>query len=100
MTKDAKEAESIAKMLLDKKLVACCNIIPDVKSMFLWKGKIENANESLLIIKTKKGLVGKVTKKIKSTHSYEVPAIEFIEISEGSSDFLRWIDEETKQDKT
>jgi len=95
-TKDAKEAENIAKVLLDKRLVACCNIIPNIKSMFRWKGKIENANESLLIIKTKERLMDMVSEEIKSAHSYDVPAIEFMKISKGSNDFLEWINKETK----
>jgi len=95
-TKDAKEAESIANVLLDKRLVACCNIIPNIKSMFRWKGKIENASESLLIIKTKEKLMDMVIEEIKSAHSYDVPAIEFMKISKGSNDFLEWINKETK----
>ncbi len=94
-TKDAKEAESIAKALLDKKLAACCNIIPNVMSIFRWKGKIEKADECLMMIKTKGALAGRVIDEVKSMHSYDVPAIEFIVISKGSNDFIEWINKET-----
>jgi periplasmic divalent cation tolerance protein len=96
---DEKEAESIAKALLGKKLAACCNIIPNVKSDFWWKGKLEKAEEVLLIIKTRKGLADEVIEEIKSVHSYEVPAIEFLDISKGNPDFLKWIEDETGEGK-
>lgn len=92
-----REARKIAKGLLKEKCAACINIIPRVDSHFLWKGKIEKANESLLIIKTKKLYLEKVTKLVKELHSYEVPEIIALPIMGGNEDYLKWISETIKK---
>lgn len=94
--KNSKEARKIAKALLHKRLAACANIIPKVESHYRWKGKIENAGEALLILKTRKKLRAKVEKEIKKLHSYELPAIEFIEAKAGK-EIEKWIGTETKK---
>jgi periplasmic divalent cation tolerance protein len=98
-TKDAKEAERIANILIENGLAACCNIVPSVKSIYRWKNNIERSNESLIIIKTKKELAEKAVKKIKTEHSYDMPAIEFIDISDGNPDSIEWIKAVTKKAK-
>jgi len=93
--KDMKEGKRIAHMLLGKRLISCCNIVPKIDSIYRWKGRIENTSESLLIVKTKKELINKTINEIKKMHSYEIPAIEFVDITEGNKDFLEWIGRET-----
>jgi periplasmic divalent cation tolerance protein len=93
--KDEKEARTISKSLLDKKLVACCNIIGGIRSMFWWEGKEEEIKESLVIAKTKRELAADAAKEIMALHSYKLPAIEFLEIKGGNSDYLKWIEEST-----
>ena len=95
--KNEDEAESIAKALLDSRLAACCNIIPKIKSIYRWKGNVESSEEALLIIKTQKGFEEQAINKIKAVHSYEVPAIEFIEVKNENPDSVNWIQEETRQ---
>ena len=90
------EAEKIADSLIVKKLAACVSIVKGVKSFFWWEGKIDKADETLLIIKTKKALLGKVIKTVKSLHSYQVPEIIAMPISGGNKDYLKWIDDSTK----
>ena len=85
------EGENIARELLDKKLAACVNTVPGIKSSYWWRGKIENSTESLLIIKTKKTLMRKLIKSVKRIHSYKVPEIISMPISGGSKDYLDWI---------
>ena len=68
----AKEGKKIALTLLKNKYAACINIIPKVESFFWWKGKIDQAQEGLLVIKTHKSKVSKVIKKVTQVHSYEV----------------------------
>ena len=89
--KDRKEAEQIAKGLLEAKLVACANIIEGVQSLFWWQGKIDSSKEVLLILKTKKILFKKVSTKVKSLHSYQTPEIIALPIVHGSEDYLQWL---------
>lgn len=89
------EAEKIAKGVLEEKLAACVNIIDTVHSHFWWQGKIDNAKEALLIIKTKKTLINKLIRKVKSIHSYELPEIIALPIIYGSKEYLDWVNEST-----
>lgn len=89
------EAENIAKSLVEDKLVACVNIIPEIKSIYWWEGKICKDDEVLLISKTKQSLFTTVMDRVKLLHSYEVPEIISFPISEGSFDYLNWIEKVT-----
>lgn len=91
-----KVANKIANILLKKKLAACINILPKIESMYWWEGKIEKSNESLMIIKTKSGLLKKVENEIKKIHPYEVPEVISIKIDRGSEKYLNWIKRVTK----
>ena len=91
-----KEAILIANKLLNEKLVACVNIIEGISSFFWWKGKVDKAAESLLIIKTVKKNFGKIQKTVKRIHSYDVPEIIALPIVSGSRSYLKWIDESIK----
>ncbi|MCD6452043.1 MAG: divalent-cation tolerance protein CutA [Acidobacteria bacterium] len=92
-TETEKEAEKIANALLEDRIAACVNIIPKIRSRYWWQGKIEKSGETLLLIKTKENLVSRVEERIKSLHSYECPEVVAIEISEGSADYLDWIEQ-------
>jgi len=94
--KDKKEAEKIAKGLLEAKLIACANIINGVQSLFWWQGKIGSSKEVLLVLKTKKTLFNKISSKVKSLHSYQTPEIIALSILNGSEDYLNWIDASCK----
>jgi periplasmic divalent cation tolerance protein len=91
-----KEAEKIASTLIKKKLAACVNIIENVNSLFRWQGKVDSAKEALLIVKTRKRLVNKLIKKVKSVHGYEVPEIIALPIICGNKEYLKWINESTR----
>jgi len=90
--KDKKEAQRIARGLLEAKLIACANILPGVQSLFWWQGKIDSAKEVMLILKTKKILFKKIVTKVKSLHSYQTPEIIALDVGDGSRDYLKWID--------
>jgi len=95
-TKDKKEAEKISWSLLKSKLIECVNIVDKVKSIYWWQGKIEDSEECLMLVKTKKSLAKKIIDKVKSLHSYRCPCIIFIPIETGNRDYLKWIDQSTR----
>lgn len=92
-----KEASNIAKALLENKLVACVNILDKVKSIFWWQGKIDQAQEALLIVKSKKSELNKIIKLVKSIHSYQVPEIIASPIIGGNQSYLRWLNESIRK---
>ena len=85
------EASKIAKLLVNKKKAACVNIVPRVDSLFRWKGKIESARESLLLVKTRASLLPEIIDLVKQVHSYEVPEIIALPIISGSKEYLKWL---------
>jgi periplasmic divalent cation tolerance protein len=85
------EARKLAKLVLTKKLAACVNILGGVESHYWWQGKLERANECLLLIKTTKAKADAATRAIKSAHSYEVPEVIFLPIMQGERSYLSWI---------
>ena len=91
------EAEKIGNSLVEKKLAACVNVVPEIKSIFYWKGKISRENEILLIAKSRMELFDSIQSEIKELHSYEVPEIIALPISAGSEKYLDWIREETQK---
>lgn len=91
------EADRIANELVERKLVACVNIVTQVKSVFWWQGKIDSAEEVLLIAKSKKSLMPKIIRQVKSLHSYEVPEVIALSIISGNKDYIDWIDESVRQ---
>jgi periplasmic divalent cation tolerance protein len=90
------EGHKIADALLKERLAACVNIVPGLKSKFWWTGKIHTAEESLLVVKTKKSVLRELIKKVKSVHQYTNPEIIALPIIGGSKDFTKWIEDETK----
>jgi len=85
------EARRIAGRLLEKRLVACANILPKIESRFWWKGKLDSAAELLVTMKTVRSNFKKIEAEIKRVHSYEVPEIIAVPIVSGSRDYLDWI---------
>ena len=88
-----KEAQAIAIALVEKRLVACVNIVDKIDSFFWWKKKIDSAKEVLLIAKSKKSNFRKIIKLVRVKHSYEVPEIIALPIISGYKPYLEWIDD-------
>ena len=86
-----KEAGRIAKKLLDKRLIACANVISNVNSYFVWKNKVQNSKEIINCGNTTSKNKKKIIKVVKSVHSYSVPCVIFFDIKNGNKDFLKWI---------
>lgn len=96
ITANLDEARKIGRKLVEKRLVACANIVSKIDSIYWWKGEICQGEEALLFLKTTSEKVEEVVKAIKELHSYEVPAISYFKIAGGNPDFLRWISEEVR----
>jgi periplasmic divalent cation tolerance protein len=90
-------AEKIANKVVQKKLAACCNIIPGLRSIYIWKNEIQDDKEMLLIIKTKKDIFTKLQKAITEIHPYSIPEIISISIENGSKNYLNWVEQNVKQ---
>jgi periplasmic divalent cation tolerance protein len=88
------DAARIARALVEKKLAACVNVLPAVRSFYRWKGAIEDEQESLLVIKSSRGLFDQLRAEIEKLHSYEVPEVIAVPIVDGSEGYLEWLDRE------
>ncbi|MEO0162787.1 MAG: divalent-cation tolerance protein CutA [candidate division WOR-3 bacterium] len=87
------DAEKIAKIVVEKRLAGCVQILGPIKSTYWWKGKIENAEEWLCIIKSKKELYPELEKTIREIHPYETPEIIAMPIIAGYEGYLKWLSE-------
>ncbi len=91
------KAEEIAKKLLNARLAACIQIIGPVKSIYWWKGVIEDSQEWICLVKTKAEMYNEVEKMIKNIHDYEVPEIIAIPVIHGYETYLEWLISELKK---
>lgn len=92
---DRKKASQIAHALVDAKLAACVNIVPGLRSIYRWKGKIWDEEEFLLVIKTVKAQEKILCEKLKELHPYELPEIISIEATCLNENYLQWVIEST-----
>ncbi len=92
-TKNEKEALTLANLAIQKNLAACGNIFPKIKSIYKWQNKLQNDNETLLILKTNSNKYPSLEKLILEKHSYEVPCILKISISDGNKEYLKWVND-------
>lgn len=88
------EARRIAGELIARRLAACVNLLPPVRSVYHWKGAVEESEEILMIIKSARPLFEQLRAAIARLHSYEVPEIVALPIVEGSASYLAWMDSE------
>ena len=96
ITSTDEEAHKIAEVLLNQRKVACVNIVPGVSSLFWWQDKIDSAQESLLIAKTKASQLNELVRLVREIHSYDIPEIIALPIIGGNQDYLEWIGKEVK----
>jgi periplasmic divalent cation tolerance protein len=95
-TSSQEEARKIAHALVDQKIAACVNIVPSVESIYRWEGKVETAQEFLLIIKTIEPALERLLDVVCDLHSYGVPEVVVLGVLEGNPAYLRWIGESVR----
>jgi len=90
------EARKIARVLVERLLAACVNVVPQVTSIYRWEGEIEEAEEFLLVVKTTRAAFERVREAILELHSYDVPECISVAIDGGSVGYLSWIGQSVK----
>jgi periplasmic divalent cation tolerance protein len=91
--KNEQEAQTIVARLVDKKEIACANIVPRVRSFFWWQGRVEQEEEVMVVMKTLKTHFPSLVNTVRSLHSYEVPEVIALPVIEGNPDYLDWIND-------
>lgn len=89
------EGEKVVRNLLDERLIACASLIPQVKSLYRWDGKIEEGCEVKVILKTKPQHFDAILSTIESLGSYDVPELAQVEPTKVNPAYLSWLDQET-----
>ena len=92
----AVEAERAGQALVERRLAACVNILPNMVSIYRWEGNVERAVEAVMIVKTRASLAGAVETVVKEMHSYTTPAIAVMPIEAVEQTYLGWILAETE----
>ncbi|MCL6508080.1 MAG: divalent-cation tolerance protein CutA [Bryobacteraceae bacterium] len=90
----SEEAERLAKRLVEKRLAACVNVVTSLRSIYRWRGQVEEAGEALLLIKSRRELFDALRVEIEKAHSYELPEVIALSIVDGSRGYLSWLESE------
>lgn len=92
---DSETASRLAKGLVEEKLAACVNLVPGLRSFYVWKGELHEDGEVQLLIKTRSSRAKELEAWLKEHHPYDVPEILFVTIRGGSDEYLDWLREQT-----
>ena len=90
------QARELARQLLEEKFIACANFLPQMESIYSWKGKIESSKEVVILLKTESRLVSAVTQRVGELHSYETPCVLEIKVESGSAKYLGWLKDQLR----
>lgn len=93
---DEAVAARIAHAVVEESLAACVNIVPAIRSVYRWQGKVEDEREVLMIAKSRRALLEPLCERVKALHPYSVPEVIALPIAAGSADYLAWITGSTR----
>lgn len=93
------EAETIATTLLEERLAACVNVTSPIRSLYRWEGRIADDREWQMVIKTQARLFEALAARVRALHSYDVPEIIALPVLAGTTDYVDWIQNETKSER-
>jgi periplasmic divalent cation tolerance protein len=91
----AERAAEIARALVEERLAACGNVVPAIRSIYRWEGKVEDEQEALLVLKTSRGRFEALRDRVLALHPYQVPEVIALAVDAGSAPYLAWIAAET-----
>jgi len=89
----SENAGRIARTLVEERLAACCNILPGIRSVYRWKNSVEEDEELMLICKSQTALFSQLEHRVRELHTYDVPEVIMLPVTDGSAPYLAWIDE-------
>jgi periplasmic divalent cation tolerance protein len=98
-TAPAAEAEELAKKLLSERLIACANLVRGVRSLYWWQGKVEEGEETMMVMKTDARSVRPLIRRLRALHSYQTAEILVLPVKDGNPRYLRWVLAETTRSR-
>jgi periplasmic divalent cation tolerance protein len=97
---DRESAETLAALLIERRLAACVNILAPCRSVYRWKGEIQHDDEHPLLIKTTQERYAELEASIRANHPYELPEIIAVSLTHGLPAYLQWVESETRDQRT
>lgn len=94
-TSSRDEAMAIGRAIVEERLAACANVLPGMSSIYRWQGTVEQADEAVLLLKTRAALADQATRRVVALHSYECPCVVALPLEAGNPSYLQWISEQT-----
>ncbi|HEY8425909.1 MAG TPA: divalent-cation tolerance protein CutA [Limnochordales bacterium] len=92
-TADEEQARRIGRALVERRLAACVNIVPSIRSIYWWQGQMVEEGEALLLVKTLEPALDRIEQTVRELHSYTVPAISAVPVERLHGPYLRWMHE-------
>lgn len=99
VTAPAQEAEPLARALVAERLAACANLVPGVRSLYWWQGKLETSGETLLILKAPPRNVKRLMRRVSELHSYQVPEVVVLPVRDALKAYAAWVEKEARPRK-
>ena len=90
------DVDAFARTLVEERLAACVNVLPGVRSIYRWKGAVEEASEVMLVAKTRASRAAALAARVRALHPYELPEVLALPVTDGSRAYLRWVVAESR----